>query len=102
MFCEWLEEHCPYIYKHYKLPSDTELEKLADTYGAETVADMCQQIENRADLRRRYTNLYRTLLNWLKRETKTTTNGNREQQERLEGYARVAAQFRGATIRDAE
>ena len=32
------------------------------------IADVIEQIENRKDLRKRYTNLYRTVLNCAKRE----------------------------------
>ena len=78
----WLSEHCPYIFKHYKLLSDAEFEKLKAQYGSEAIANECENIENRVDLRKKYSNLYRTLLNWLKRryiernET-TTTSGRR-------------------------
>ena len=90
-FASWLGDNCPYIAKHMTLPTANELEKLTSAYGMELVQEMCQQIENRTDLRKRYTNLYRTLLNWLKRETKN--NSNYEQIERINGYAEVAAQF---------
>lgn len=94
-FDAWLDEHCPYIAKHYTRPSDAELQKLIEQYGAQQVADVCEQIENRADLRKKYTNLYRTLLNWLKRETeKNMTDDEQQRQKRIAGYAAVAAEFR--------
>ena len=68
MFKRWLESNCPYIFKHYTLPTEKELEKLKQQYGSNTIAETCQQIENRKDLRKRYSNLYRTLLNWMKRD----------------------------------
>lgn len=67
-FLDYLEQDCPYISKHYKKPTDEQFEKLCGTYGEDKVRDMCLQIENRADLRKKYTDLYRTLTNWLKRE----------------------------------
>ncbi len=67
-FKSWLESNCPYIFKHYTLPTEKELEKLKQQYGSNTIAETCQQIENRKDLRKRYSNLYRTLLNWMKRD----------------------------------
>ena len=67
LFEGWLKRECPYIFGHYKLLTEAELEKLKAEYGSEAIADVCQQIENRKDLRSKYTNLYRTLLNWLKR-----------------------------------
>lgn len=67
-FKSWLESNCPYIFKHCTLPTEKELEKLKQQYGSNTIAETCQQIENRKDLRKRYSNLYRTLLNWMKRD----------------------------------
>lgn len=100
-FDAWLTDKCPYIAKHYTLPTDTELAKLVDQFGANMVADVCEQIENRADLRKKYTNLYRTLLNWLKRESeKNMSNDERERNKRLESYAAVAAEFLNTEIRD--
>ena len=96
-FDAWLTDKCPYIAKHYTLPTDTELQKLVDQFGANMVADVCEQIENRADLRKKYTNLYRTLLNWLKRESeKNMSNDERERNKRLASYAAVAAEFRAS------
>ena len=80
-FLQWLSDNCPYIFKHYKLLSDVELEKLKQKYGSEAIAEECANIENRVDLRKRYSNLYRTLLNWLKKRqderTATHINGAR-------------------------
>ena len=72
-FDEWLKSNCPYIFAHYNLPTDAELTKLKTAYGSEAIADTCCQIENRKDLRKNYTNLYRTLLNWLKRREAENT-----------------------------
>ena len=66
-FEAWLSEHCPYIRKHYKMMTEAELGKLKQQYGAELIAETCSDIENRIDLRKRYSHLYRTLLNWLKK-----------------------------------
>lgn len=84
-FLEFLKNECPYIYKHYNLPTLTQLIKLTDKYGLEAVKDETLNIENRLDLRKKYCNLYLTLNNWLKRDfrfnenahgTKATTIGN--------------------------
>lgn len=77
LFEGWLKRECPYISGHYKLLTEAEFEKLKAEYGSEAIADVCQQIENRKDLRSKYTNLYRTLLNWLKRNANSgaTTGG---------------------------
>lgn len=82
-FLDWLRAECPYIATHYKLPSEELFNKLLDKYGGEAIAEQCANIENRADIRKRYTNLYQTLNNWLKRETNGSnkddnTEGGRE------------------------
>ena len=100
-FENWLTTNCPYIAKHYTLPTDEQLDKLCNQYGAQLVAETTQQIENRADLRKKYTNLYRTLLNWLKRETdKSMSYDERERQKRIATYANVAEQFLNGEIRN--
>lgn len=66
-FPVWLSAHCPYIASHLKPLSGEELEKLTQQYSEQAIRNCCEDIENRIDLRKRYTSLYRTLLNWLKR-----------------------------------
>jgi hypothetical protein len=84
-FEAWLSEHCPYIRKHYKMMTEAELGKLKQQYGSELIAETCSDIENRIDLRKKYSHLYRTLLNWLKkrnennRTTHSTTATTKEQ-----------------------
>ena len=85
-FEEWLKENCPYISKHYTLPNEKELSKLKEKYSSEQIAETCAQIENRKDLRKKYTNLYRTLLNWLKRRDVENTP-----QSRAQGAAEIIA-----------
>lgn len=62
--------------------TEAELGKLKQQYGAELIAETCSDIENRIDLRKRYTNLYRTLLNWLKKrnENNRTTHPTTKEQ----------------------
>ena len=72
-FHEWLSKECPYIATHYKLLTEEEFAKLKAAYGSQAIAEQCSNIENRKDLRKKYTNLYRTLLNWLKRNNHATT-----------------------------
>jgi hypothetical protein len=45
-----------------------EFRKLKEKYTSEQIANVILQIENRKDLRKRYSNLYRTVLNWAKKE----------------------------------
>ncbi len=94
-FDEWLKSNCPYIFAHYNLPTDAELTKLKTAYGSEAIADTCCQIENRKDLRKNYTNLYRTLLNWLKRREAENTPKSMAQgtERRREEAAALVAQL---------
>ena len=75
-FLEFLKNECPYIYKHYNLPTLTQLIKLTDKYGLEAVKDETLNIENRLDLRKKYCNLYLTLNNWLKRDFRFNENAH--------------------------
>jgi len=67
-FESWIKSNAPYCANPAHLQQLTEVEflKLKEKYKSEQIADTIQQIENRKDLRKKYTNLYRTLLNWLK------------------------------------
>lgn len=73
-FKNWLKEHCPYIYEHLELPTEKEFLKLRLQYTAKEIAEECEQIENRVDLRKKYKKLYLTLLNWLKRRKERENN----------------------------
>lgn len=76
MFAAWLSSECPYIATHLKPLTDAELDKLKQQFSTEAIMEVCHEMENRKDLRKRYTNLYRTLLNWLKKrnENNRTTH----------------------------
>lgn len=63
---EWMQRHVPYIANNLNPLSQKEFEKLLSEYGIRTMCDTMEKIENRKDLRKTYTSLYRTLLNWLK------------------------------------
>jgi hypothetical protein len=70
-FNDWLKRNAPYCSNAKNFSSQiTEVEflKLKEKYTGKQIADIIEQIENRKDLRKRYTNLYRTVLNWAKKE----------------------------------
>jgi hypothetical protein len=72
-FLIWINKHAPYCSDTKNFPhqiSEEELARLKEKYTGQQVADVIEQIENRKDLRKRYTNLYRTVLNWAKKEYK--------------------------------
>lgn len=70
-FNEWLGRKAPYCSNIKNFPTqitEDEFLKLKSRYSGKEIADTIEQIENRKDLRKRYTNLYRTVLNWAKKE----------------------------------
>lgn len=67
-FNDWMINNAPYCYKNMKPLTDSELKKLKENYTPKEISCVIEQIENRKDLRKRYTNLYRTVLNWAKKE----------------------------------
>lgn len=66
---EWMldpKNNISYIPRHYThLVTTEELDKLEKKYKGK-ICETISAIENRTDLRSKYSNLYRTLLNWLK------------------------------------
>jgi hypothetical protein len=68
-FEDWLSQKAPYCYKNMDRLSIREFLALRSKYTSKQIADTITQLENRKDLRKRYTSLYRTLLNWIKNET---------------------------------
>ena len=70
-FNDWLKRNAPYCSNAKNFSSqitEAEFLKLKEKYTGKQIADIIEQIENRKDLRKRYTNLYRTVLNWAKKE----------------------------------
>ena len=70
-FNDWLKRKAPFCSNPKNFSSqitESEFLKLKEKYTGKQIADIIEQIENRKDLRKRYTNLYRTVLNWAKKE----------------------------------
>lgn len=63
-FCK---EKCPYVTANIKQLDFNQFLKLRGRFGASPMSEIVQQIENRKDLRKKYTSLYLTMFNWLKR-----------------------------------
>lgn len=70
-FLLWMRQDTPYCYKNLTLPTEKQFEKLLNDYGGESVKDIVEEIENRKDKRKNYSNLNLTIKNWMKyRESK--------------------------------
>ena len=70
-FLLWMRQDTPYCYKNLTLPTEKQFEKLLNDYGGESVKDIVEEIENRKDKRKNYSNLNLTIRNWMKyRESK--------------------------------
>lgn len=70
-FLDWMKRKAPYCNNPKNFShqiTEDEFYKLKEKYSGMELANIIEQIENRKDLRKRYTNLYRTVLNWIKRE----------------------------------
>lgn len=70
-FNDWLKRKAPFCSNPKNFSSqiiEAEFLKLKEKYSSKQIANIIEQIENRKDLRKRYTNLYRTVLNWAKKE----------------------------------
>lgn len=72
IFRDWMGKNAPYCNnpKNFKKStiSEEEFIKLKAQYTSEQIADTILQIENRKDLRKRYVDLYLTVLNWIKND----------------------------------
>lgn len=69
-FNNWIKENAPYCSNPKNMDQITEdqFEKLKQKHSANLIAETVLQIENRKDLRKRYSSLYRTVNNWIKKE----------------------------------
>ncbi|MDD2380255.1 MAG: hypothetical protein PHV35_01010 [Mariniphaga sp.] len=70
-FNNWIQENAPYCSNPRNFPhqiTEEEFLKLTKKYNGQQIADIIEKIENRKDLRKRYSNLYSTVNNWLKKE----------------------------------
>ena len=63
---DWIERRTPYIFENLEPLTQREFDVLIGKYTIADICDTLEKIENRKDLRKRYKNLYLTLLNWLK------------------------------------
>lgn len=71
-FNERLAEECPLVCKLSKQITEPEFEKLMSKYSKVQIWDIIEQMENYKGLSKKYTSVYKTADNWLKRRE----NGN--------------------------
>ena len=63
-FTDWVGDNAPYVAAHLKPLAEEEFDRLIHRFGPQCLARNIDNLENRRDLRQRYTSLYRTMLNW--------------------------------------
>jgi DNA repair ATPase RecN len=71
-FQEWLNENCPKVSKIEKQLTQKQFLKFKEKYESKEIMDTLERIENRKDLVKKYSDLNRTLKNWLKNNHKNT------------------------------
>lgn len=71
-FKDWIKQKAPYCANPKNFPAsqitEAEFLKLKQLFTGQQIAEVIEQLENRKDLRRKYVNLYRTVLNWAKKQ----------------------------------
>ena len=70
-FNAWIKEKCPFCAnpKNFSRQiTEDEFSRLINRFSKKQLMEVIEQIENRKDLRKKYDNLYRTALNWAKRD----------------------------------
>lgn len=70
IFNEWLKKTYPAVSKLKRQMTETELQTIIEKYGRTALNDILMQMENKADLNKKYTSVYLTANNWLQRGTK--------------------------------
>ena len=68
-FLNWSKITTPYIATHLRPLTEKQFLNLKSAFGSELLGLTMENIENRKDLRKKYQDLYRTLINWCKRES---------------------------------
>jgi hypothetical protein len=72
-FRVWMKDNASYCDnpKHFTSSriTEDELKKLREKYSYKQIINKILELENRKDLRKRYINLYRTINEWLKRDS---------------------------------
>lgn len=71
-FLDWTVEKLPYVSANINPLSEDEFCKLKAAFGSEAIVESLLNLENRKDLRKKYSSLYRTLINWCKRGNEST------------------------------
>ena len=92
-FRVWLKENCPYVFRNIPIMSEVEFQKLKEQFGSEAMVETFLNLENRKDKRKQYANMYRTMLNWLKRNENDRKASTNHREERLAGYANAIATY---------
>lgn len=66
-FCNWIEENAPCVCNNIAPLTEEQFMNLKSDFGAKLIAQCVEDLENRKDLRTKYSSLYMTLIKWCKR-----------------------------------
>lgn len=66
---KFILDRCPNVSKLTGQLTFEEAEKLMSQFPKKSIADKLAAMENKADLKKKYTSVYLTLLNWLKKDS---------------------------------
>lgn len=90
----WAQANTPYLANPRNIRQLTleELRKLKEKFGTECIMATMQDLENRKDLRKKYSTLYFTLNNWCKNNKDKEQHGNDKQSFRAQDGRDAAKQ----------
>ena len=68
----WLKKEAPNVLKIKNQITEAQFEKLKQTYNSKQIMDIVLNLDNFKDAPKKYTNVNRTVTNWLQRENNKT------------------------------
>lgn len=82
-FLDWINANAPWCAKNLNPLTEEELVRLKDEWEVIDIAKVIKRLENKKNLRKRYTNLYTTIQTWLeydeeKRKVKRRSNNTQD------------------------
>jgi hypothetical protein len=67
-FLEWIKDNTPYVARIARQPSENEFNLLKEKFPTSRITDLLMRMDNYKGCEKKYTSVYRTLLNWAKKD----------------------------------